>query len=71
MKKLTRAEMLELVEKLMNGEIGEDRTEEVVDALERSTNNPHIIDLIFYPEVEGMTAEEIVSKALEYRPIEL
>lgn len=70
MQPLTRAEMTEIVERLMRGEGDDDQVAEWLDALSRSAPHPRISDLIFYPE-EDLTAEQIVDRALAYRPIEL
>lgn len=70
MEKLSRDEMIRLVERLRRGEGDEEEGEKWLEMLKRSTGCPHISDLIFYPE-EEMTAEQIVDKALAYRPIAL
>ncbi|MCR3754416.1 Colicin immunity protein / pyocin immunity protein [Lentzea californiensis] len=71
--KLNRQQMIALVERLMRPDFPEDEDAAAEDALVRSTGNPHIFNLIFYPEEgkENMGAEEIVDEALAYRPIEL
>ncbi|GAB2847517.1 bacteriocin immunity protein [Lentzea nigeriaca] len=73
MEKLTRAEMIALVERIMQPDFPEEEDETAFDALTRSTGNPHVSNLIFYPEPgkENLTAEEIVDLALAYRPIAL
>jgi len=73
MEGLTREEMIALVERLKQG-VGEDaEASEWIEQLERSLPNPHISDLIFWPKegAENLTAEQIVDKAMQYRPIEL
>jgi hypothetical protein len=54
----------------MRGEGDDDEAGAWIDALERSIPNPHVSDLIFYSR-EDLTAEQILDKALTYRPIEL
>ncbi|MEU7524710.1 bacteriocin immunity protein [Saccharothrix sp. NPDC042600] len=71
MEKLTRAEMIELVGELAAKKIDGDRTEEVVEALRQSTGHPRITDLVFYPDGDGMTPDEVVDQALSYRPFQL
>jgi hypothetical protein len=73
MHKLSRAEMIELVERLMRGEGADEEVGEWVEALRRSAPHPAITDLIFYPAEgeENLTAEQIVDRAFAYRPIEL
>lgn len=65
--------MIDLVARLQRGEGEEDEATEWILQLERATSNPHISDLIFYPDEadEDLTAEQIVDKALSYRPFEL
>ncbi len=70
MERLSRDEMIRLVERLKLGEGDEAEATEWVAKLEQSTSCPHISDLIFYPD-EDLTAEQTVDKALTYRPIEL
>lgn len=70
MQRLSREEMIILIERLIGGEGGDDEASEWLAALERSIPNPHISDLIFYSE-EALTAEQILDRALEYRPFAL
>lgn len=70
MQRLTRTEMIELIERLMRGEGDDDEAGAWIDALERAIPNPHVVNLIFYPQ-QTLTAEQILDKALAYRPIEL
>jgi hypothetical protein len=73
MERLTREEMIALVERLKRGEGEDAEASDWISQLERSLPNPHISDLIFWPKEgeENLTAEQIVDKAMEYRPIEL
>lgn len=72
MEKLNREQMVELVGQFQRGEIDDDHASAAMEKLERSSGDPGISDLIFYPSnrVE-LTAEEIVDRALRHRPIEL
>jgi hypothetical protein len=73
MERLTRDEMIALVDRLLRGEGEDDEVGEWILQLERSLPNPHIGNLIFYPDKgdENLTAEQIVDKAMQYRPFEL
>ncbi|RAS66200.1 colicin immunity protein/pyocin immunity protein [Lentzea atacamensis] len=73
MEKLTSAQMIALVNRMLQPGFPEDEDAAALDALTRSTGNPHVSDLVFHPEPgkENMSAEEIVDEALSYRPIEL
>lgn len=68
--KLTKEELVQLVRKIANCEGTEEEIEEWMDILEENVPHPEISDLIFYPD-EEMTPEEIVEKALSYKPINL
>ncbi len=62
--------MIEIVERLIRGEGDDEQASQWLDALERSAPNPHFSNLIFYSH-EDLTAEQIVDRALAYRPIAL
>jgi Colicin immunity protein / pyocin immunity protein len=78
--RLSRAELIDLVRRIMNAE-GE--TEEEADAMvrlfEANVPRPGAADLIFWPEHalgdqyagRELTPEEVVDIALSYRPIAL
>jgi hypothetical protein len=70
---LTRDEMVRLVERLQRGEGTAEEATEWVEAMEGATSNPHVADLIFYPKPgeEHLTSEQIVDRALAYRPFKL
>jgi hypothetical protein len=70
--KLTREQMIELVDRLLRGEGDEEEADRWTEALERSSGDPNISDRIFYPESdEDLTAEEIVDQALAHKAIPL
>ena len=73
MERPTRARMIDLVERILRHEGDDEQLGEWLDQLEQSWPNPHIGDLIFWPDRgdENLTAEQIVDKAMQYRPIEL
>ena len=73
MERLTREEMIALVERIIRHDGDEDQISEWLDQLARAIPNPHISQIIFWPEPdeEGLTPEQIVDKAMQYRPIEL
>ena len=68
--KLTKKELVELVRKIAESEGTEEEIDQFIDVLEQNVPHPEVSDLIFYPE-EEMTYEEIVEKALSYKPIQL
>jgi hypothetical protein len=70
---LSRDEMVALVERIIRPDGDEEQIGERLDELARAIPNPHVSDLIFGPVKgdEDLTAEQIVDKAMRYRPIEL
>ncbi|NED04522.1 e9imm peptide [Streptomyces sp. SID6648] len=71
---MSRDEALLLVRRLLNesGETGEAEADEILDALKRGLGCPHISDYIYWPLPHSdPTPEEIVDRALAYRPIAL
>jgi hypothetical protein len=79
-KRLSRDELIELVERIMRAE-GETQEEadRLVELFEASVPRPDASDLIFWPKLalgdaspgRELTAAEVVDLALSYRPIEL
>lgn len=72
-RRLSRAEAIALVRRIMAGDyVSETEADAWVESLKRSLGCPHVTDLIFYPGDRGApTAEEVVERALAYRPIAL
>ena len=63
-----RKELVVLVERLMSGEGAEREVDDILLELKSKVIHPRVIDLIYYCN-EEMTAEQIVDKMLEYKPI--
>ena len=70
MSKLDNKELVELVKKIMEADCTEEEHNELLCLLEENVPDPEVSDLIYYHEPE-LTAEEVVEKALEYKPIQL
>jgi len=69
---LSRKELTELVRKIMNVEGTEEQIDKMIDILEANVPHPYVSDLIFYPDEDReQTAEEIIEKALSYKPVQL
>lgn len=74
---LNKQQLISLVRDVMQGKGDEQQLEEWGDLFYRSTpgTRGYVFDLIFYPHRHGLgdapTAEEIVEKALSYKPIQL
>ncbi|TAJ06841.1 bacteriocin immunity protein [Marinilabiliaceae bacterium JC017] len=66
---MTRDELIKLVREIMNvkGKT-EEQINELIDKLEKNVPHPSVTDLIYY---DDLSAEEIVDKALSYRPFQL
>ena len=73
--KLSREELIELVEKILKVEGNEDEVTDWVNLFEDNVPHPEASGLIFWPSRYGLasnpSAEEIVDKALSYKPIQL
>jgi len=63
-----KAEIVALVQRIMEMRYTDDELSELLGVLVRSTGCPEISDLIFCPKHE-MTAAEIVESALARRPV--
>ena len=67
---VSRAELVQLVERIMNARGTEEELERLLSTLEANVPHPRVSDLIFFPDKQ-MSAEEIVDAALAYRPFGL
>ncbi len=63
---MTREEMIVLVEKIKKCQGSEKEIDEMIELLERNVSDPEVTNYIFYEE---NTPEEVVDKALAYKPI--
>ena len=63
---MTREEMIAVVEKIMKCQGSEKEIDEMIELLERNVTDPEVTNYIFYEE---NTPEEVVDKALAYKPI--
>ncbi|MFJ8926674.1 bacteriocin immunity protein [Streptomyces sp. NPDC102364] len=66
----SREELVHMVQQLIDADLPEEEEDRIVDELKSSVSHPRITDLIYY-NTPKLTAEEVVDKALAYRPIEL
>ncbi|MDR1091735.1 MAG: bacteriocin immunity protein [Prevotella sp.] len=66
---MTRDELIKLVNEIMNVQgKSEKQIDELIDILMKNVPHPAVTDLIYW---DNLTAEEIVDKALSYKPIQL
>lgn len=63
---MTRDELILLVDKIMKCQGTENETDEMIKLLEKNVIDPEVTNYIFYEE---NTPEEVVDKALAYKPI--
>lgn len=66
--KLNREELIALVQKIMKAEGTEEELHHDIALLRQAVLDPKVTDYIFWSK-EELTAEQVVDKALEYRPI--
>ncbi len=66
--KLSREELVRLVEKIIRVEGTEEEIDAMLDLFGRSVPDPEAERLIYWSD-EDLTAEEIVDRALSYKPI--
>jgi len=67
MQKLSREELIKLVEKIINCEGTEEEIDDMIHLLEKNVPHPEVNDLVFWGD--DKTPEEIVDIALDYKPI--
>lgn len=66
--KLSREELIELVEKIGKAQGTEQEMDAWIAVLRANLIDPEVTDYIFWPK-KKMTPEEIVDKGLAYKPI--
>lgn len=68
---MKKEELIKIVERLQTADFSSDKEgRELMNLLERNVIHPEVSNLIFWNDTE-LTAEEIVEKALSYKPIPL
>jgi hypothetical protein len=66
---LTRQELIGAVRRIMDVEGDEGELEELLDVVQANVPHPAVADLIYWPpEGTDLTAEEVIDRALAYRP---
>ena len=65
-KKLSKEELIELVNKICNPKLSDEEISGYIDILEDNVPHPAPSDLIFWNE-EDLSAEEVVNIALAYK----
>ncbi len=67
--RLSREQLIELVQKIMKAEGTEEELDRWQILLKANVADPEVSDLIFYSDVE-LSPEEVVDRALSYKPIQ-
>ncbi|MGY1462024.1 bacteriocin immunity protein [Bacillus toyonensis] len=70
LKKLTREELINLVNKIVESEGTEEEIDTMIEVVKRNVPHPELSDLIYWND-EDLTPEQIVDIALAYTPIQL
>ena len=65
---LSREELIVLVKKIMEAAGTEEEHQNNINLLRQQVADPKVTDYIYWSKKE-MTAEEVVDKALQYKPI--
>ena len=64
---MSREELIVLVDRIMKCDGTEKEIDEMIELLEKNVPDPEVSDLIFFGEPK--TPQEIVDRALSYKPI--
>jgi hypothetical protein len=68
-KKLSREDLVELAKKIINADTEtEEEDDELIELFLKSVPDPNASDYFFAEEYDGLTPEQIVDKALAYKP---
>lgn len=70
MRNKSREELIRMVQQLIDADLPEGEEDRLVEELKLSVLHPRVTDLIYYNSPK-LTAEEVVDRALAYRPVEL
>ncbi|MBC9934685.1 hypothetical protein [Chitinophaga qingshengii] len=65
---MTRDQLIELVKRIAAAEDTEQQLDKMLELLEKNVPDPEVSNYIFYDE---LSPEEVVDKALAYKPIQL
>jgi hypothetical protein len=68
MSTLDREYLINLITKIMNVDGSEEELDMYINELKKLSPLPNITDLIFYPEVDDVSAEEIANIIINFQP---
>ena len=67
---MTKEQLIQLVERIIKVDGTEEEIDKMLDKFQNNVPYPEVSDLIFWNE-DNLTPEQIVDKALNYKPIQL
>lgn len=65
---MKKQELIELVKRIRSGEGTEEEQDNLIEIFLENVPDPNATDYIFELEYEDLTPEQIVEKALNYKP---
>lgn len=68
---MDRIELIKLVERILSAEDTEKKLHELIELLEAHIPDPQVVNYMYSKEYEDLTPEQIVDKALSYKPFYL
>ena len=68
---MNRSELIEIVKKIKQIPGSEDELNNLVDIFESNVPDPDAVDYLFQKQYTSLTPEDIVDKALSYKPFYL
>ena len=66
---MSEEELVRLVQRIMDHDGTEEEVNQMMHKLEANVPHPEVSDLIFWNKDGDLTAEEVVKRALAYKPI--
>jgi hypothetical protein len=66
--RMSEEELVELVQRIMDCDGPEEEVDRMMNLLEANVPHPEVSDLIFWNKDGDLTAEEVVRRALAYKP---
>lgn len=66
---MNREDLIKLVKRIQVVDGTEEEIDEMMDLFQRNVIDPNGMEYIYGKEYDGLTAEEIVDKALDYKPL--
>ncbi|WP_111891236.1 bacteriocin immunity protein [Acinetobacter sp. MB5] len=71
MNRFNRKELINLIIRIMNAEGSDAELDADIEQLIQLSEMPDVTNLIFYPETDDVSAEDIADTIINFRPIPL